>query len=238
MDYEEIFTNSIGMGFVLIPAGEFDMGSKKMPNDEEVRYYDEGPIHQVIIEEDFYIGRYEVTQKQWHEVMGNNPSYFNSNVLPVEQVSWDEVQEFIERLNRMDTDKYRLPSEAEWEYACRAGTTTKYSFGDDNSELDEYAWYGENSYGKTHPVGQKENNDNGLYDMHGNVWEWVQDKYIDSYNNTPTDGSAWEIGNDERRVARGGSYSGIAADCRSTDRGIGYPDKRHKYLGFRLLKET
>jgi formylglycine-generating enzyme required for sulfatase activity len=226
------------MKFELIPAGEFDMGSQKMPYDEDERYYDEGPVHQVIIEEDFYIGIYEVTQKQWHEIMGNNPSYFKSNDLPVEQVSWNEVQEFIKRFNEIeDTDKYRLPSEAEWEYAYRAGTTTKYSFGDDNSILNDYAWYGENSDGKTHPVGQKIPNPYGLYDTHGNVWEWVQDRYHDSYNDAPSDGSAWVSGNDERRVARGGSYSGIAADCRSTDRGIGYPDECYRYLGFRLLKE-
>jgi formylglycine-generating enzyme required for sulfatase activity len=168
------FTNSIGMEFVLIPAGAFEMGS---PSNEAGRDDDDGPIHQVTIKNAFYMGKYEVTQEQWRAVMGDNPSYFTGNDnLPVEQVSWDDVQEFIRKLNAKEgTDKYRLPSEAEWEYACRAGTTTRYSFGDSESRLGEYAWYTDNSGSKTHPVGQKKPNPWGLYDMHGNVWEWVLD---------------------------------------------------------------
>ena len=127
--------------------------------------------------------------------MGDNPSYFTGDDnLPVERVSWDNVQRFITKLNDKEgTSKYRLPSEAEWEYACRAGTTTRYSFGDNESELGEYAWYSSNSDSQTHPVGQKRANPWGLYDMHGNVWEWVQDCWHDSYSGAPADGRAWVV---------------------------------------------
>ena len=228
-------TNTIAMEFVPIPAGEFDMGS---PPDEEGRYDDEGPVHHVNIEKAFYMGRYEVTQKQWRAIMGNNPSHFKGDDLPVEWVSWDDVQEFIKKLNeKKGTDKYRLPSEAEWEYACRAGTTTRYSFGDDKSKLGDYAWYIDNSGDKTHthPVGQKKPNSWGLYDMHGNVWEWVQDSWHDDYNGAPTDGSAWENGDGTYRVIRGGGWCDFAGDCRSADRPRG--PRRSSNLGFRLLKE-
>ena len=165
----ETSINTIDMEFVLIQPGEFDMGS---PVNETGRGNDEGPVHHVTISEAFYLGKYEVTQKQWHEVMGYSPSHFKGDDLPAENVSWDDVQEFIKKLNKKEnTHKYRLPSEAEWEYAARAGTTTRYSFGDDDSKLGEYAWYNENSGGKTHPVGNKGANPWGLYDVHGNVWE-------------------------------------------------------------------
>ena len=122
--------------------------------------------------------------------MGDNPSHVKGDDLPVERVSWDDVQEFIRKLNKKEgTDKYRLPSEAEWEYACRAGATTRYSFGDSESKLGDYAWYHENSGDKTHPVGKKKPNPYGLYDMHGNVWERVQDERH-SYDGAPNDGSA------------------------------------------------
>ena len=127
------------MEFVLIPAGEFMMGS---PSNEKGRYDDEGPVHKVTIKNSFYMGKYPVTQKQWKKVMGNNPSNFKGEDRPVENVSWEDVHEFVKKLNEKEgTDKYRLPSEAEWEYACRAGTQTRYSFGDDESKLNEYAWY-------------------------------------------------------------------------------------------------
>uniref|UniRef100_UPI0032E3BE80 caspase, EACC1-associated type n=1 Tax=Methanosarcina sp. UBA5 TaxID=1915593 RepID=UPI0032E3BE80 len=137
------FSPSTEMEFVLIPAGSFSMGS---PSNEDGRYEGEDPIHKVTIKNPFYLGKYPVTQRQWVAVMGNNLSYFKGDNLPVKSVSWNDVQEFIARLNEMEgTDKYRLPSEAEWEYACRAGTTTRYSFGDDESKLGDYAWYSNNS---------------------------------------------------------------------------------------------
>jgi formylglycine-generating enzyme required for sulfatase activity len=233
---ENTITNTIGMEFVLIPAGEFEMGS---PPDEEDMWSAEGPDHHVNIEKPFYMGRYEVTQKQWREIMGDNPSYFKGDNLPVEEVSWDDVQEFIRKLNEKEgTDKYRLPSEAEWEYAARAGTTTRYSFGDSESKLGNYAWHHDNSGDNTHPVGQKKSNSWGLYDMHGNVWEWVQDGWHDNYNGAPADGSAWESGDGTSRVARGGGWRFYARSSRSADRFPGVPRGCSDALGFRILKEV
>ncbi|MCK5186398.1 MAG: formylglycine-generating enzyme family protein [Deltaproteobacteria bacterium] len=228
-------TNSIGMEFVLIPAGEFEMGS---PSGEEDRWDNEGPVHTVKIEKAYYLGKYEVTQEQWREVMGTNPSSFKGDDLPVEQVSWNDAQDFVRKLNaREGTDKYRLPSETEWEYAARAGTTTRYSFGNDESDLGDYAWYSDNPGSKTHQVGQKQPNPWGLYDMHGNVWEWVQDRSHSSYDGAPTDGSAWESGSSVYRSSRGGSCFTLAGSCRSASR-CGYdPGYRSRLLGFRLLQE-
>jgi hypothetical protein len=225
------FTNTIG------PAGEFDMGS---PPDEEDRDSDEGPVHHVHIGKAFYMCKYEVTQKQWHEIMGDDPSYFKGDDLPVEKVSWDDVQEFIKKLNEKEgTDKYRLPSEAEWEYACRAGTTTRHSFGDDESNLGNYGWYVDNSDLTTHQAGLKLSNPRGLYDMHGNVYEWVQDERHSNYDGAPTDGSAWESGYyGANRVLRGGSWNRGAWRCRSANRGRLDPRSRVNYLGFRILKEV
>ena len=224
------------MEFVLIPAGEFDMGS---PSSEVGRQDNEGSVHQVTISEPFYMSKYEVTQKQWREVMGSNPSYNKGDDLPVEYISWNEVQEFITKLNeREGSVKYRLPSEAEWEYAARAGTTTRYSFSDDESDLAYYAWYHENSEGSTHPVGQKMPNPWGLYDMHGNVYEWVQDEWHDSYDRAPTNGSAWESGDGARRVFRCGSWCYVAEDCRSAARRYHGPGTLYACLGFRLLQEV
>ena len=222
--------NSIGMKFTRIPAGEFFMGSEES-NDEK-------PVHTVKINNAFYLGTYTVTQREWKAVMGDNPSVFKGDDLPVETVSWDDVQKFIKKLNEMEgTEKYRLPSEAEWEYACRAGTTTRYSFGDDESKLGDYAWYDNNSDDKTHPVGQKKPNPYGLYDMHGNVWEWVQDEWHGSYDGAPADGSAWERGGGAFRVIRGGGWFSFARYCRSAVRDHGDPHYRDSNLGFRLLQE-
>ncbi len=166
--------------------------------------------------------------------MGTDPSYFKGDNLPVEQVSWNDTQEFIEKLNEKEgTNKYRLPSEAEWEYAARTGTSTKYSFGDDESKLGEYEWYFNNSEGKTHDVGTKKPNPWGLYDIHGNVWEWVQDSWHTDYNGAPTDGSVWEGGGSGSAVSRGGSWNCLA--CRSAWRYGWAQDARDFRLGFRLL---
>ena len=230
-EQKETLKNSIDMKFALIPAGEFMMGSEEFNSSK--------PVHTVKIRTPFYLGINPVTQREWKAIMGNNPSEFNGNDLPVESVSWNEVQDFIKKLNEKEgTNKYRLPTEAEWEYAARAGTTTRYSFGDDDSKLGEYAWYIENSGDKTHPVGNKGANPWGLYDVHGNVWEWGQDEWHDTYNGAPIDGSAWEDGDSAARVARGGSWFGYAGRCGSASSARSNPGDHHHNLSFRLLKEV
>ena len=184
--------NGVPLEMIRVPAGTFTMGG----NGGD----DEKPSHPVNVPS-FYIGKYEVTQKQWQIVMGNNPSHFKGDDLPVESVSWNDAKEFCKKLTEMTGQTYRLPSEAEWEYACRAGT-----MGDYAGKLDEMAWYRKNSVIKTHPVGQKKLNAFGLYDMHGNVWEWCEDVWHDNYNNAPKDGSAWtDSAKQGDRVLRGGS---------------------------------
>lgn len=220
-----------GIEFVLISAGEFMMGS----NESSL----EKPVHKVKIKNFFYMSKYMVTQKQWKKVMKNNPSLFKSEDRPVETVSWNDVQEFIDKLNLMElTDEYRLPSEAEWEYACKAGTQTRYSFGDDKSKINEYAWYNENSGYETHPVGQKKPNLWGLYDMHGLVCELVQDKWHDNFDEAPLDGSTWETGSSSYRVARGSFFQWDAESCRSSNRFDFKPYHDSNYLGFRLVKDV
>ncbi len=230
------YTNSIGMEFMKVPAGEFIMGS---PSDEDGRWENEGPVHKVTIEDSYYLGKYEVTQEQWCELMDNNPSNFKIDDFPVQKVSWSDAQEFIEKLNEIEgTDKYRLPSEAEWEYACRAGTTTRYYFGDDSSELDEYGWC-DGSWDSVlmHPVGQKKPNPWGLYDMYGNVWEWCQDRWHDDYDGAPSDRSAWENGSSSLRVVRGGGWRYYSGSCRSALRYNDGPGPRRYSIGFRVLME-
>jgi formylglycine-generating enzyme required for sulfatase activity len=230
---EKNYTNSIGMEFVLIPAGSFLMGSD--PATDENAGIRETPQHRVTISKPFYLGKYEVTQAQWTAVMGNNPSHFKGRSNPVEQVSWDDVQVFIQRLNRQEGhNRYRLPTEAEWEYAARAGTTGAYSFGDDADSLGRYAWYEDNSGDKTHPVGQKEPNAWDLYDMHGNVFEWVLDWYDATYYSRSPGNDPQGPSFGLRRVFRGGSWNGFAEDCRSANRDYGTPGRRISYIGFRL----
>ena len=220
-------TNQAGMELMWIQPGSFMMGSTSGDSDEK-------PVHQVTISQPFYIGRYEVTQAQWQQVMGDNPSAFKDcgGNCPVEYVSWDDAQNFINKLNESsDGFKYRLPTEAEWEYACRAGTT-----GDYAGDLSETAWYSENSGGKPHAVGQKQLNAWGLADMHGNVWEWCQDWYHETYYGAPSDGSAWLSGGEQKyRVLRGGSWSRVATVLRSPNRSWLTPDVRGGDLGLRVV---
>ncbi|AKB12230.1 MAG TPA: formylglycine-generating enzyme family protein [Methanosarcina thermophila] len=234
-------SNSIGMEFVLIPAGEFDMGS---PMHEKRRKLWESPVHRVTIKKPFYLSKYPVTQEQWQVVMGDNPSYFRGEKHPVENVSWNEVQVFFSKLNALENARennriFRLPTEAEWEYASRAGTETAYFFGNDESKLREYAWFLENSGFETHPVGLKKPNPWGLYDIYGNVWEWVQDEYHISYKGAPADGRAWEnlfpSISIPVRVRRGGGWNGNAGCCRSAERLFAAQDKRLNSLGFRAV---
>lgn len=229
-------TNSIGVEFVLIPADSFQMGAD--PNFENASS-DETPRHRVTISKPFYLGKTEVTQEQWVAVMGSNPSEFKGRSNPVEQVSWDNVQAFIRKLNAKEGKAvYRLPTEAEWEYACRAGSTGKYSFGDDAEALGRYAWFDGNSGEKTHPVGQLKPNAWGLYDMHGNVWEWVQDWYGEKYygSSPSTDPSGPSGGS--YRVYRGGSWYRDADRARAAYRNNDAPDHRRDYLGFRLARSA
>ncbi len=215
-------TNSVGMEFVLIPAGTFTMGAIDS-------YPDEQPIRTVHISQPFYLGKYEVTQAQWEAVMGYNPSAWRGQRnLPVEQVSWEDVQEFLRRLNAEEgVARYRLPTEAEWEYAARAGTTTAYSFGSDVS-------HGGNAAHMSHPVGQLKPNAWGLHDMHGNVWEWVHDWYETYPTGAMADlqGPAFGVS----RVFRGGGRSNVAWRCRSSSRGYSPPESRLDAVGFRVLR--
>jgi formylglycine-generating enzyme required for sulfatase activity len=236
----KLITNSIGMKLTLIPAGEFMMGS---PDSDRRAGSAEKPQHQVRITKPFYLGVTEVTQGQYEKVMGKNPSRFKESGLdaPVEMVSWDDAQEFCRKLSELSEEKkagrhYRLPTEAEWEYACRAGSAKKYCYGDDESRLVDYAWYGKNSDGKTHQVGRKKPNAWGLYDMHGNVWEWCADRYDrDYYAKSPRDDP---IGPSEGsfRVFRGGGPGWGREVCRSACRpdSRAAPGFRHFVLGLRV----
>jgi len=231
---------------VVLPSGSFLMGSPPNPkqdpfsNEKPKRTGepDEGPQHRVQIQS-FAIGKYEVTQEQWYAVMGNNPSYNKGSTLPVENVSWNDIQQFITKLNLHTGQKYRLPTEAEWEYAARAGSTTLWSFGDDESKLDGYAWYGENSDGKPREVGQKLPNPFGLFDMHGNVWEWVEDCWHWNYFDAPTDGSAWKTNCVlDWRVTRGESFKARkTAMLRSDNRALNFSELRFSTGGFRVARD-
>ncbi|HMV43018.1 MAG TPA: SUMF1/EgtB/PvdO family nonheme iron enzyme [Leptospiraceae bacterium] len=227
---KENFTNSIGMEFVLIPAGEFMMGC----SEEENKCFDsEKPAHKVRITKPFYMGKFEVTQGQWKAVMGTNPSNYKDcgDNCPVEQVSWNDVQEFIKKLNSKEGKKYRLPTEAEWEYVARAGTTTKYY----SNDLDSIAWYDKNSGRKTHPVGQKKPNAFGLYDMSGNVSEWCEDWYHGGYYGESPSNDPAGPSSSSNRVLRGGSWYYSVDLMRSSYRIKYSPDLRSYGIGFRLL---
>ena len=185
----------------------------------------------------YYLQTTPVTQGQWKAVMGSNPSYFKDcgDDCPVENVSWDDVQEFLKKLSQKEGKTYRLPTEAEWEYACRAGTTTDYYFGKDAADLGDYAWYFGNSGNKTHPVGQKRPNDWGFYDMLGNVWEWCQDWYRYYSSESVVDPTGSSTG--AYRVHRGGSWHDNARDCSSAVRYGTPPGDRFNDAGFRLISE-
>ncbi|GMQ79795.1 MAG: hypothetical protein BMS9Abin03_234 [Thermodesulfobacteriota bacterium] len=236
-------TNSLGMEFVYIKPGSFMMGS---PSNESGRDSDEKQ-HRVTLTKEFYMQSTEVTQGQWKAVMGNNPSEFKNcgDDCPVEKVSWNDVQEFIRKLNRREGgNRYRLPTEAEWEYAARAGSTTAFANGGItelkcgfDSNLDAMGWYCGNSNEKTHPIARKQPNSWGLYDMHGNVWEWCQDwygKYSSSFVTNPTGPSDGSF-----RVSRGGGWIRNARYCRSALRNRDSPgDRYNAALGFRLLRRA
>ena len=229
---EKTHTNSIGMEFVLIAAGTFQMGCS---SEAEDCAGDEKPRHEVTISKPYYLGKHEVTQAQWEAVMGSNPSKFKGANRPVENVTWLDAQAFIKKLNAKEGHgRYRLPTEAEWEYAARAGSTTAYGFGDDVGQLGEYAWYQDNVGRETHPVGGKRANAWGLHDMHGNVGELVHDWYGKSYASAAAVTDPQGPGAGEGRVLRGGSWFSGARRVRSAMRGRLAPDKRLDNVGFRL----
>ena len=222
--------NGVSFKMIKVDGGTFTMGAHA--NQEDEAYDDEKPAHSVTLSS-YYIAETEVTQALWQAVMGNNPSYFDDNINnPVEQVSYDDCKEFISKINALTNKKFRLPTEAEWEFAARGGNKSRdYKYAGSNN-LDEVAWYDDNSDGHTHPVKTKAPNELGLYDMSGNVWEWCND-WWGNYPSTaqtnpqgPTSGSC--------RVCRGGGWDDVARGCRSSYRGSGIPDDRCGRLGFRL----
>ena len=252
----EYFTEDLGIGvrleLVKIPGGRFQMGS---PMGEEGSHDSQRPQHSVTVPE-FWMGKYLVTQTQYQAVMGRNPSHFSKNGdnRPVEQVSWHDAVEFCEKLSRQTGHAYRLPSEAEWEYACRAGANTPFYFGPTiTTDLANYRGkdfkfegktypgnYGNGPYGsfreETTNVGSFSPNAFGLYDMHGNVWEWCVDHWHENYAGAPTDGTAW-LSSDQSsyRLLRGGSWKDLPESCRSADRDRGYPDMQYYNIGFRVV---
>jgi formylglycine-generating enzyme required for sulfatase activity len=254
-------TNSVGMNLVLIPAGSFLMGS---PDSDQDAQGNEKPQHPVRITRPFYLGVTEVTQEQYEAVIGRNPSWFSASgggkdsvagqdtgEHPVENVSWNDAIEFCNKLSAReglkryyssggvvlpDGDGYRLPTEAEWEYACRAGSESRYSYGDDPAKLGEHAWFDANADGKTHPVRQKSVNLWGLYDMHGNVWEWCWDGYQGDYYNASPAADHPGQSRAADRVHRGGGWFSLPRFCRSAHRIRSSPGYRFDYLGLRVAR--
>jgi formylglycine-generating enzyme required for sulfatase activity len=237
--FPEDLGNGIKLEMIAIPGGTFRMGS---PKSEKGRNDDEGPQHQVTVSP-FYLGKYQVTQAQWQAVMGTTvkqqrdkehkdwPLCGEGNDYPMYYVSWDEAQEFCRRLSQQTGKTYRLPTEAEWEYACRAGST-----GDYAGNLNAMAWYGNNSGSKMHPVGQQKANAFGLFDMHGNVWEWCQDWYGGYSSDDQSDPTGPAKG--EFRVVRGGSWLSVGASCRSAYRNRDAPGVRDDIIGLRVVQSA
>jgi formylglycine-generating enzyme required for sulfatase activity len=223
----------VKLEMIYIPGGSFLMGYGEYGTGRGDTF--EHPQHHVTVSP-FYLGKYPVTQGQWQAIMGSNPSRFKSNKLPVENVSWHDAVKFCDLISNRTGKSYRLPTEVEWEYACRAGSDKKYCFDNDEFLLLNYAWFRRNSDQKTHPVGLKKPNAWGLYDMHGNIWEWCGDDWHWNYDGAPTDGRAWiDVPlRGSGRVSRGGSWYTEAAFCRASFRNHVPPDDRGSAGGFRL----
>lgn len=217
-----------------VVGGIFRMGCVRTSNHYD--YDSELPVHDVTVS-DFYMAQHEVTQRLWKAVMGENPSYWVSDSLPVEQVSWNDAQLFIARLSQMTGMRFRLPTEAEWEYAARGGGKSHgYAFPGTNQMPTDYAWYGSNAQGHTHPVGQKLPNELGLFDMAGNVWEWCSD-WMGQYDDQPQVNPRGPR-QGENRILRGGSINSPSFGCRVSDRSWYLPVNGYRYYGFRLVLET
>ena len=231
----KIYTQSLPSGpsfdMIWVEGGAFQMGgTDENASDREI------PIHQVNVPS-FYIGKYPVTQDLWEAIMGNNPSGYEGPQHPVDSVSWDDAKEFIQQLNKQSSQSYRLPTEAEWEFAARGGIHTEEYLYSGSDKLSEVGWYRENAGNGTQAVGQLLENELGLFDMSGNVREWCEDDFHDNYEGAPKDGSAWIDGPEraESRVLRGGSWLADARSCRVSARARGRPGGRDHFFGFRLV---
>ncbi len=226
-----ITANGVTFTMVAVQGGSFQMGATAEQGSDA--YDDEKPAHRVTLS-DYYIGQTEVSQALWQAVMGSNPSNWKGDNLPVEQVSWDDCQQFITKLNQLTGKKFRLPTEAEWEYAARGGDKSRgYKYVGSN-DIGSVAWYEGNSGSKTHPVGQKQANELGIYDMAGNVWEWCQDWYDEKYYGKSPSTNPCNNTSASDRVRRGGSWYSYARSCRVSHRNYYDPDDRNYYLGLRL----
>jgi len=222
--------------YVTLPRGTFLMGSEYQLN--------EMPVHEVSIDYDIAMSKYQTTVEDYMlyaqatgaEMPEEKHEHLGVNV-PVRRVTWMDAVAYCKWLSEREGRTFRLPTEAEWEYACRAGSNTKYAFGHERSALDKYAWYKENAEKVTHDVGTKAPNAWGLYDMHGNVWEWCLDRYADNYENTPRDGSAHKVYSEKGMALRGGSWSAIAQKCRSAFRINLGANSRNYFVGFRVVVE-
>ena len=227
---QTITVDGVSFKMIAVEGGTFQMGS---PESDAEADDDEKPQHEVTLS-NYYIGETEVTQELWEAVMGSNPSKFKGSKLPVEQVSWDYCQAFINKLNEKTGKTFRLPTEAEWEYAARGGKKSKgYTYSGSNT-LDDVAWYSDNSGKTTHEVGTKQANELGIYDMSGNVWEWCQDWYGETYYENSPSTDPLGPDSDSYRVLRGGSWWDDARDCRVANRGRNLPSYRYSLIGFRL----
>ncbi|MDZ8260444.1 bifunctional serine/threonine-protein kinase/formylglycine-generating enzyme family protein [Nostoc sp. ChiQUE01b] len=247
-NYQERLPGASMLDMIAIPTGSFFMGTATedieqvlkletwFKRSEVIKWLrPEMPQHRVSIPA-LYMSRTPITQEQWQVVMQTNPSHFSSLLRPVESISWWQAQEFCDRLSQLTGKSYRLPTEAEWEYACRAGTQTLYSFGNSKQPLRDYAWYTWNSRQKTQQVGQKKPNAWGLQDMHGLVWEWCEDNWHENYNGAPSDRNAWmKDGHPTKRVVRGGSWYSLADDCRCVYRFCYDASFRYSSIGFRVV---
>jgi formylglycine-generating enzyme required for sulfatase activity len=228
---DDVYVNSIGMQFVRIPSGSFQMGSESGQEDEV-------PVHEVQISEPFYIGVMEVTQQQWTQVMGTNPSRFEEPFHPVEEVSWFDAQAFLDSLNaREDVELYRLPTEAEWEYAARGGAQTPFSFGASTDSLRAHAWFNANADAHTWPAGRKKPNPFGLHDVYGNVWEWVQDAYSPLFYRFSPTVDPKNDADSNARIIRGGGWPSVKKDMRAANRAWTRGETGSRAIGFRVVRE-